>query len=59
MAWQRLINPVKGIETVPWPGNKEKFKIPPLTPELCNRFVLSNPHVQLEYSLFWELAQEQ
>ena len=47
LAWQQLINPVKGIEMGPWPGGKEKFKTPPLTPELCYRFVLSNPHVHL------------
>ena len=47
LAWQQLINPVKGIEMVPWPNNEEKAKIPPLTPELCYRFVLSNPHVHL------------
>jgi len=47
LAWQQLINPVKGIEVAPWPGSKEKAKIPPLTPELCYRFVLSNPHIHL------------
>jgi aryl-alcohol dehydrogenase-like predicted oxidoreductase len=47
LAWQQLINPVKGIEIDPWPGIKEETKIPPLTPELCYRFVLSNPHVHL------------
>ncbi len=47
LAWQQLINPVKGIEMAPWPGSKEEAKIPPLTPELCYRFVLSNPHVHL------------
>ena len=47
LAWQQLINPVKGIEVAPWPGNKEEAKIPPLTPELCYRFVLSNPHIHL------------
>jgi len=47
LAWQQLINPVKGIEVAPWPGSKEDAKIPPLTPELCYRFVLSNPHVHL------------
>ena len=25
LAWQQLINPVKGIEMAPWPGGKEKF----------------------------------
>ena len=47
LAWQQLINPVKDIEMAPWPGSKEEAKIPPLTPELCYRFVLSNPHVHL------------
>ena len=47
LAWQQLINPVKWIEVAPWPGRKEEAKIPPLTPELCYRFVLSNPHVHL------------
>ena len=47
LAWQQLINPVKGIEVAPWPGSKEEAKIPPLTPELCYRFVLSNPHIHL------------
>jgi aryl-alcohol dehydrogenase-like predicted oxidoreductase len=47
LAWQQLINPVAGIEMAPWPGSKEEAKIPPLTPELCYRFVLSNPHVHL------------
>jgi len=47
LAWQQLINPVKGVEMGPWPNSKEKAMIPPLTPELCYRFVLSNPHVHL------------
>ena len=47
LAWQQLINPVKGVEMVPWPNSKEKAKIPPLTPELCYRFVLSNSHIHL------------
>jgi aryl-alcohol dehydrogenase-like predicted oxidoreductase len=47
LAWQQLINPVKGIEMAPWPGSKERAGIPPLTPELCYRFVLSNPHIHL------------
>ena len=47
LAWQQLINPVKGIEVDPWPSDKEEAKIPPLTPELCYRFVLSNPHIHL------------
>jgi aryl-alcohol dehydrogenase-like predicted oxidoreductase len=47
LAWQQLINPVKGINMAPWPGANEMAQIPPLTPELCYRFVLSNPHVHL------------
>lgn len=47
LAWGQLIRPVKGIEMVPWPGSREEAEIPPLTPELCYRFVLSNPHVHL------------
>ena len=47
LAWQQLIKPMKDLEMPPWPGNKEEAKIPPLTPELCYRFVLSNPHVHL------------
>ncbi|MFH1983412.1 MAG: aldo/keto reductase [Pseudomonadota bacterium] len=47
LAWQQLINPVKGIEMAPWPGAPQETAIPPLTPALCYRFVLSNPHVHL------------
>ena len=47
LAWQQLIKPVKNIQMLPWPGDKEDAVIPPLTPELCYRFVLSNPHVHL------------
>lgn len=47
LAWGQLIKPVKGIEMAPWPGSEKEGKIPPMTPELCYRFVLSNPHVHL------------
>ncbi len=47
LAWQQLISPVKGIDVDPWPGSSQGDEIPPLTPELCYRFVLSNPHVHL------------
>ena len=46
LAWGQLTRPLKGIEIVPWPGQQKK-DIPPLTPQLCYRFVLSNPHVHL------------
>lgn len=45
LAWGQLIRPYKNLEIEPWPGNETN--IPPLTPELCYRFVLSNPHVHL------------
>jgi aryl-alcohol dehydrogenase-like predicted oxidoreductase len=35
LAWQQLTRQLKGVD------------VPPLTPELCYRFVLSNPHVHL------------
>lgn len=47
LAWRQLIRPVKGIEMPSFPSNYEDAEIPPLTPELCYRFVLSNPHVHL------------
>jgi len=46
LAWGQLIKPLKGIEMPPWPG-EGKLDVPPLTPELCYRFVLSSPHVHL------------
>lgn len=47
LAWRQLIRPVKGIEMPPWPGEPMEGVCPPLTPELCYRFVLSNPHVHV------------
>ncbi len=48
LAWGQLIKSVPGISMEPWPGSgPEKDIVPPLTPELCYRFVLSNPHVHL------------
>lgn len=46
LAWQQLIKPLKTTEIRPWPGSDES-NIPPLTPELCYRFVLSNPNVHV------------
>lgn len=46
MAWGQLIKPLKNAEMSPWPS-PEKADIPPLTPELCYRFVLSNPNVHV------------
>lgn len=46
LAWGQLIRPLKGVVMPPWPGG-EIFNGPPLSPELCYRFVLSNPHVHV------------
>ncbi len=46
LAWGQLIRPLKNIEMPIWP-RKDRVEVPPLTPELCYRFVLSNPHVHL------------
>lgn len=46
LAWGQLLKPLKSVEMLSWPGNKQ-LDVPPLTPELCYRFVLTNPHVHL------------
>ena len=46
LAWGQLVRPIKGIVMPAWPGG-ENFHGPPLTPALCYRFVLSNPHVHV------------
>lgn len=46
LAWGQLIRPLKGIVMPPWPG-RESFIGPPLSPELCYRFVLTNPNVHI------------
>jgi aryl-alcohol dehydrogenase-like predicted oxidoreductase len=46
LAWGQLIRPLKGIVMPPWPG-RGSFSGPPLSPELCYRFVLSNPNVHV------------
>ena len=46
LAWTQLTQPLKGIEMPPWPG-KENYAVPPLLPELCYRFVSTNPNVHL------------
>ena len=43
-SWRQLLKPVKGIEMPPFPGDES---VPPLTPELCYRFVLQSPHVHV------------
>jgi aryl-alcohol dehydrogenase-like predicted oxidoreductase len=46
LAWGQLIRPLRGVVMPPWPGD-ESFKGPPLSPELCYRFVLTNPKVHV------------
>ncbi len=46
LAWGQLLRPVKGIVMPPWPG-RQSFNGPPLFPELCYRFVLTNPNVHV------------
>lgn len=46
LAWGQLTRPLKKIAMPPWP-NQEHINIPPLTPEICYRFILSNPHVHV------------
>ncbi|MDA3915574.1 MAG: aldo/keto reductase [Deltaproteobacteria bacterium] len=46
VAWGQLIKPLKKAAMPPWPG-QDKIQVPPLTPELCYRFVVSNPHVHV------------
>ena len=46
LAWGQLIRPLKNIVMPPWPGD-QSFDGPPLTPELCYRFVLTNPNVHV------------
>ena len=46
LAWVQLIRPLRGISMPSWPGS-EDFNGPPLSPELCYRFVLSNPNVHV------------
>lgn len=45
-SWRQLLRPIKGIEMPPWPG-KQEAPVPPLTPELCYRFSLTNPHIHV------------
>lgn len=46
LAWGQLIRPLPGIAMPPWPGGMD-FQGPPLSPALCYRFVLSDPHVHV------------
>jgi predicted aldo/keto reductase-like oxidoreductase len=48
MMHQRAVmaRPLKGIDMAAWPGT-EQADVPPLTPELCYRFALTNPYVHL------------
>lgn len=43
-SWRQLLKPIKGIVMPPFPGEES---VPPLTPEMCYRFVLQSPHVHV------------
>ena len=49
-SWRQLLKPVKGIDMPPWPGEHREPALPPLHPDLCYRFCLSNPHVHVTLS---------
>ena len=44
---RQLLKPLKGIDMPPWPGDPREPALPPLHPELCYRFCLSNPNVHV------------
>jgi aryl-alcohol dehydrogenase-like predicted oxidoreductase len=46
-SWRQLLKPLKGLEMPPFPGDDRGATIPPLTPSLCYRFVLSRPEVHV------------
>lgn len=46
LAWGLLMRPLKEYVMPPWPG-RDGFNGPPLTPELCYRFVLTNPNIHV------------
>ncbi|EDY82843.1 oxidoreductase, aldo/keto reductase family [Verrucomicrobiia bacterium DG1235] len=48
LAWTQLTKPVKNVEMPMWPGAGPAPI--PLTPDLCYRFALSNPHVHVVLS---------
>ena len=47
LAWTQLTSPLKNVKMPPWPGEEQSTPIPPLSPELCYRFVLTNPHIHI------------
>jgi aryl-alcohol dehydrogenase-like predicted oxidoreductase len=46
-SWRQLLKPLKGVEMPPWPGEASESPPPPLTAQLCYRFVLSSPNVHV------------
>jgi len=46
-SWRQLLRPIKNGAMPAWPGDKMDPNPPPLTPGLCYRFCLTNPHVHL------------
>lgn len=46
LAWGQLTKSLKDITMPPWPGDTT-YDVPPLHPDLCYQFVLSNPNVHV------------
>ena len=47
-SWRQLVKPISGIEMPPWPGPSTGIDAPPpLSGELCYRFCLANPAVNV------------
>ena len=47
-SWRQLLKPIKGIEMPAWPGTTfGDGTPPPLTGQLCYRFCLNSPHVNV------------
>lgn len=50
-SWRQLLRPTRGVQMPPWPGaTPDSEAPPPLTPALCYRFCLTNPHVHVALS---------
>jgi aryl-alcohol dehydrogenase-like predicted oxidoreductase len=46
-SWGQLLRPLSGIDMPPWPGLPQAQAMPPLSPELCYRFCLSQTKVHV------------
>ena len=46
-SWRQLLKPFPDANLPPYPGEQVGERPPPMTPALCYRFVLTNPHVHV------------